>query len=465
MRAKHLNLDKYRSAYLIGIGGAGMSALAQCLQHYGLEISGSDLKASTTTERLSASGIKIFIGQNEVHYCASDLIIYSSAIHPEHIELRTARDQSLAVFHRAEVLSHLFNRAKTSIAVAGTHGKTTTSSMIAYLLDKLGQNPTALIGGDMLNYGSNSLLGSHDLFVSEVDESDRSHELYHPHYGVITNLEEDHMDQYKNLADIRSSFERYVDNFHTPGLIVYSEHDPVLMDIVPQSGKPCLSIGFSDSADFAAKNVQLHPAGSTFELYECGLYAGQVTLSVPGIHNISNAMGALAVLSQIGADLDAAMKLIRGFAGAKRRLEVKWHSSDIWVIDDYAHHPTEVTASIRALKSYGHRVTVIFQPHRYSRTAYFSREFGKSLSESDEVILTDIYSAGEKNKDNTDIETILTALQDAGHTQVSRTRKNDIIEYLLQKEDLHGVVAFIGAGDIGEIASEFANRIKSHVTA
>ncbi len=454
-----------RKAYFIGIGGVGMSALARVLKHRGLEVVGSDSKESRTTRELTASGIPVFIGQQQIEFGNSDLVIYSSAIHPEHLELKTARARGLKVHHRAEILSSLFNQAKTSVAITGTHGKTTTTSMISFVLSELGKSPTCLVGGNVLNLGTNTLLGNQELWVSEVDESDQSHELYAPSYTVLTNLEEDHLDHYRDLEDIHSSFARFLANARNPGLIVYSEEDPALRRLVISSGKPHLSFGFSSSADFSAQNIERSFFGSEFDLYETGVYAARMSLSVPGLHNIANALAAIAILMQLGLAPEEIREPLSRFRGAGRRLEIKWESADLVVIDDYAHHPTEVQASLKALNGTGRHVTAIFQPHRFSRTQHFFKQFGRAFEAADEVILTDIYSAGEKNTENIGVDLIYRQVVESGHPSVQIVAKEKIIDHLLNRSQLNGIVAFLGAGDIGEIADEFANRFKSLATA
>ncbi len=453
-----------RHAYFIGIGGVGMSALARVLKYRGLQVSGSDSRPGATVQELKRDGLQVHIGQTVPALSDADLVIYSSAIHASHIELEAARKAGIRIHHRAEILSSLLNLAKTSIAVTGTHGKTTTSSMISLALSELGKNPTCLVGGEVLNLGTNTVPGNPDLWVSEVDESDKSHELYAPNYAVMTNLEEDHMDNYRDFEELKDSFRRYFSNLRNPGLLVYCEDDPVLKSLVLESAKPRLSFGLSEQADFSAQNIKLTDFGSEFDLYETGFFAGRIRLSVPGFHNITNALGVIAVLSQLGIDpLETAGVLAR-FRGARRRLEVKWDSDGLMVIDDYAHHPTEVRASIRALRSMGRRLTVIFQPHRYSRTRYFFKAFGRAFDEADEIILTDIYGAGETNCENISVNAIYEEILAAGHPKVQVLGKQTILKYLASRPEAGGVIAFLGAGDIGELADEFTNRFKN-VTA
>ena len=486
-------LENSRRVYFIGIGGVGMSALARVLKHRGLEVSGSDSCESRTTRELAGAGIPVYIGQNQIAFGDSDLIIYSSAIRADHMELKAAREAARKVHHRAEILSSLFNQAKTSVAVTGTHGKTTTSSMISFILSDLGRNPTCLVGGEVLNLGTNTLLGNPDLWVSEVDESDRSHEFYAPNYAVLTNLEEDHLDNYKDLEDLKRSFEKFLANTRNPGLIIYSEDDAVLRELVEASGRPHAGFGFSPSADFSAQNIELRAAlipgcshrgsvdsrfsaearipggrgnddfsfGSEFDLYEAGFFVKRLRLFVPGQHNIANALGSIVLLSSLGIDFESLAGPLSRFRGARRRLEIKYRSAELTVIDDYAHHPTEVRASVGALRSLGKPVTVIFQPHRFSRTLHFFKDFGRAFQEADEVILTDIYGAGELNPDNISVRCIYEEVLKSGHRAVRIVPKKEIIPYLFSRPKSEEVIAFIGAGDIGELADEFADRFKT----
>ncbi|MBI3317199.1 MAG: UDP-N-acetylmuramate--L-alanine ligase [Candidatus Omnitrophica bacterium] len=450
-----------RRVYLIGIGGAGMSALARILKHRGIEVAGSDRVENRVTRELAASGITVHLGQNETHFQSGDLVIYSSAIKKEHLELKAAVEAHMKVCHRAEILASLFNRSSTSIAVTGTHGKTTTTSMIAFVLSELGKNPTCMVGGDLLNLGTNTLCGDPQLWVAEVDESDQTHELFAPHYGIVTNLEEDHMEHYGDLEALKASFTTFISHFRNPGLVIYSSEDQALQELVRQSAKPALSFGWNEAADFSARAVEQTAYTSKFELWEAGLFVTDVRLSVPGRHNIANALAAFALLFQLGLEASEIVPVLERFRGARRRLEIKWSSPQISVIDDYAHHPTEVKASLEALRSLGEPLTVIFQPHRYSRTLHLYREFGHAFDAADQVILTEIYSAGEANPGNVDVNLIYRQVRESGFKDVQMMEKDKIISNLLSRTNLRGVVAFLGAGDIGEIADEFANCVKN----
>ena len=459
-------LDSQKHAYFIGIGGVGMSAVARVLRHLGLSVTGSDSKRGKMTESLESEGIHVFVGQTEAHLSGADFVVYSSAIPRDHLEMKLARELGIPIYHRAEVLAALFNRAETSIAVTGTHGKTTTTSMISYVLACLGKNPTCLVGGDVINFKTNTLLGKNRYWVGEADESDRSHELYSPNYAVLTNLEQDHVENYPRFSDLEESFERFLARTVYPGAVIYYHGDEALRRLVERSGCPRVSFGLTAESDFSAANIQYHDFGSTFEVLENGFYTGTLELTVPGQHNVLNALAAIALLAQLGISLDEMRAPLAAFRGARRRLEVKFSSADLIVVDDYAHHPTEIRAAIDALKKIGKRLTVVFQPHRFTRTRYFFKEFGEVLSSADDLILTEVYSAGEANPEGTGVDLIYQQILGTGHQAVRVLDKMQVSDYLSHRKDSQpSVVAFLGAGDIGEVADEFASRFKSISTA
>lgn len=466
MKIVHDNLIRdSRSAYLIGIGGSGMSGLARILKHLGLLVSGSDYKETRVTQSLRRSGIPVHIGQTTVGFGDADLIIYSSAIGKDHLELKEARRLGRKVHHRAEVLASLLNHAETSIGVLGTHGKTTTAAMVSHVLSQIGVNPTCFVGSDMLNYDTNIVAGGRDYWVSEVDESDSSHEFYAPHYSIITNLEPEHLDHYGTWENLTDSFRRFLEQVQDPGLVSYFGDDPTLNMLVRESGRPYVNFGFSEECVYSAQNICLHAFGSEFDLFESGLYSAHMKLSVPGRHNIANALATLSVLLHLGFDLDLVRDALATFKGTRRRMELKGQTSQYLVLDDYAHHPTEVKAVLRALHEAGKYVRVIFQPHRYSRTKNLYREFAHAFDDAEEVVLTDIYSAGEANPDGVNIELVHQEVLKTGHKHVSVVHKEQILPYLAEHPLKDGVMIFMGAGDIGEIASEFVNHLDTCASA
>ncbi len=457
-------LDQHHHIFFIGIGGVGMSALALYLKSQGFEVSGSDAKESGYTTRLRAAGIKVFLGHQAGRMSQVDLVVYSSAIKSDHVEYREAALSGISICHRSEILAAIMNRMETVIAVSGTHGKTTTSSMISYVLKQAGKKPTSLIGGDLMNEKSNVLIGDNAFCVAEVDESDGTHERYAPHYAVVTNLEEDHMDFYKSLADIGTSFGRFLGNLKDPGVLIYSSESPLLRQIVHEGKIPAISFGFDAGADFSADNIVMEPFGSSFDLVEAGLYSTPVQLGVPGRHNVANALACLAMVTQIGIDPAEAAAILKSFRGARRRLEIKGGSREEGlVVDDYAHHPTEILAGVRALNGMGCGLTVVFQPHRFSRTRHFFREIAQSLTEAEEVILTEVYAAGEKETGG-ESRLIFDELKRRGHRKVVLLAKDEIVPFLEHKDKKRRVFGFLGAGDIGEVADAFASRLQNFAT-
>lgn len=450
-----------KTVYLVGIGGAGMSGLARILKANQFDVSGSDLKATPMVEHLCAEGIPVHVGQQKCGFEKVDLLIYSTAISPNHIEMKYARENGIRTCHRAEALAAVFNQAETSIAITGTHGKTTTSAMMSFLMAKLGKAPTSFVGSEMLNFGTNILSGENNYFVAEVDESDRTHELFSPNYAIITNLEMDHHESYETMEALGDSFRRFLKRFHFPGLAVHCGDDVFLHDVVKSSGKPSLSYGLLATNDFSARNVEHHAFGSEFDWYEGDFFLTRIRMAIPGVHNIYNAMGALIVCLQLGFDLDLLKDAIGEFRGTRRRLEKKFENASVTVVDDYAHHPTEITASLRALQSSGRNVVTVFQPHRYSRVRHLFREFADALGEAQEVLLTDIYSAGELNPDNVSIEMIYEEARKHGVSRITMVKKKDLIPTLLQRRVSNEVIAFLGAGDIGEVADEFITSYRS----
>lgn len=448
-----------RSAYLIGIGGSGMSGLARILKHLGLLVSGSDYKETAVTQSLRRAGIAVQIGQKTVGFGDAELIIYSTAIGRDHLELREARQLGRKVYHRAEMLASLLNHAETSIGILGTHGKTTTSAMVSHVLSQAGANPTCFVGSDMLNYDTNIVAGSCDYWVSEVDESDSSHELYAPHYSIITNLEPEHLDHYGTWGNLTDSFRRYLGQVQNPGLVSYFGDDPTLHMLVRESGRPYVNFGFSEACVYSAQNICFNAFGSEFDLFEAGFYSARMSLSVPGRHNIANALATVSILLHLGFELGRVRDALATFMGTRRRMELKGQTPQFLVLDDYAHHPTEVRAVLRALREAGKYVRVIFQPHRYSRTKNLYREFAHAFDDAEEVVLTDIYSAGEASLEGVSVDLVYQEVLRAGHKHVVVVPKERILSYLAENPLKDGVMIFMGAGDIGEIASEFVNHL------
>ena len=459
---KELNylVARGKKVFLIGIGGVGMSALARILAAHGLGVSGSDAKKGRTVAKLEADGIQVVVGHNASLIDRSDFVIYSSAIsktNPDFVKAETLR---IPIYHRAEVLSFLMNRV-ISIAITGAHGKTTSAAFISFLMTQAGLKPSCLVGGEILNYGSNTLIGDPNLFVAEVDESDRSQLHFSPDFALITNLDAEHLDVYEDIADIKSSFRRFVDQVKTTGKVVYCLDDPNLKEVMIEAPSGAVSYGFAVHSDFYAKDIVLEGFASKYLLMERGEKIDEVSLTIPGAHNVLNALGVIALLRSFGLRYDQFLKFMSEFRGAGRRLEVKLNRQDLLVIDDYAHHPTEVNTTLRAIRSLGKKTTAIFQPHRFSRTLHLAGEFSQAFRCADRVILTDIYGAGEENPNQVNVSLIYDAVKKGGHPDVWIVGRNEIIDFLMTHHDGEEAVAFLGAGDIGEIADEFASRFEN----
>lgn len=445
--------------HFIGVAGIGMSALAKALQASGYRISGSDIKEGVMVQELRRRGIDVFVGHHEGHVQGAEMVVYSSAIHPDNPELVYARLHGIPTAHRAELLAHFMNQGQ-SIAILGTHGKTTTTSLVSHLLTRLGLHPTCFVGGEMTDCGDNVLLGERNWTVGEVDESDGTHLFFSPSHVILTNLEEDHLDHYSGLADIKARFRKFLENLRPESTVVCSADCPNLQEVVSGIGQRVVTYGLPASSDFSASEIEFRELSSQYQLMHCGVKVGTVHLSIPGEHNVRNSLGVIALLSGLGFSLDAILTYLPECQAPRRRLELKWNRPGLMVIDDYAHHPTEVQASLSALKPLGRRVTCIFQPHRYSRTHSLGHTFAHSFAHADRLILTEIYGAGETNTAGVDSGLIYEAVSRAGHPSILRIPKDQVIDYLLSHLSSNEVVAFLGAGDITEVADRFVEGLK-----
>ncbi len=454
-------IEGSKRVFLIGIGGVGMSGLARVLAAYGLEVSGSDAKQGRTTTRLVAEGIQVVSGHGTALVDRADLVIYSSAILKTNPDFIKAQNLGIPIYHRAEVLSFLMNRV-ISIAITGAHGKTTSSAFISFLMTQAGLRPSCLVGGEILNYGSNAIIGDPNLFVAEVDESDRSQLHFSPDFALITNLDSEHLDVYQDITDIKNSFRRFVEQVKTAGRVVYCLDDAHLKEIMSEAPTgAAVSYGIVNHGDFYAKDIVLEGFASKYTLVERGEKINEVCLSIPGVHNILNSLGVVALLRSFGLRYEQFLKFMNDFKGAGRRLEVKLNRRDLLVIDDYAHHPTEVNATLRAIRGLGKKTTAVFQPHRFSRTLHLANEFSQAFHSADRVILTDIYGAGEDNPNQVDVHLIYEVVKKGGHPDVRVVRRSEIIDFLMAHREGDEAIAFLGAGDIGEIADEFASRFEN----
>jgi UDP-N-acetylmuramate--alanine ligase len=439
--------------HMIGIGGAGMSGVAEVLKNRDHTVTGSDLKESPYTRRLREAGIPVFIGHAAHQVGDADQVVISTAIPKTNPELLEARRRSIPVIPRAVALASILEGSR-SIAVAGTHGKTTTTSMTAYVLKALGEDPTALVGGELNDIGSNVAFGRADLVVAEADESDRSLLQLHPQVAVVTNVEFDHPDFYASLDDVVETFSRFVASLPADGHLVICADDPSCPHLVAEAPCPATTYGLSAanlSADILTPN--------SYILWEDGQERGTVELGVYGRHNVLNSLAAAGVARWLGHDAYRAARSLKDFAGVRRRFQLKGERSAVRVVDDYAHHPTELSATLdvaRATMPPGGRVIAVFQPHRYSRTRKLYREFGEAFAAADAVLVTEVYGAGEMPQPGVNGKLIVDAIcETQGAPEVYYIPQQDDIPRVLREVSEGGdVVLTLGAGDISRAGEE-----------
>ena len=463
-----------RSLHFIGIGGVGMSGIARVAHDQGFAVSGSDLRESRYTKQLAEAGITVHIGQDASHVPAGDpIVVVSTAILDNNPELAEAHRRGLTVRHRAEALAALGAGLKT-LAVAGTHGKTTTSSMLASTLDAMGLDPTFLVGGIVRAYGSNAHSGRGDLYVVEADESDKSFTFLDPYAVIVTNVEADHLDHYDDLAEIYGKFREFIASVPAEGVVVACGDDERLVELAREAAvAPVVTYGFAPGCDVRVTACEPHGAGSTFSLE---LPDGRVVSSAikqnPGAHNVQNGAGVLALVDALGLDVDQAAEALRGFAGVRRRFDVVGEERGVTVVDDYAHHPTEIAATIEAAKALDfQRVHVLFQPHRYSRAGLFTDvlkdEFGAAFDQADTVTFMDVYPAGETPIPGINGKTFLNVVLDhAGHPEAHYVpRRIDVVPHLAALAQPGDLVITMGAGDVTSIGPVLVDELSQGARA
>ena len=454
-------LTGIKKVHFIGIGGAGMSALAKILVEKGYEVSGSDMKESTMTGILRDLGAKIFIGHKAENVVGAEAIVVSSAIREENPEVVEANRLGLKRLHRSDVNAFLINNCK-GIAVAGAHGKTTTTSMIGVSLDYEGVSPSIIIGGEVDYLGSNAKLGTSDYLVSEADESDGTFLKYHPYIGIVTNIENDHMDHYGTMENIIKAFRQFLNQVRDDGWAVVCSDNDHIRDILPEVQCKVITYGMNQSADYMAANVQTTASETTFEVVHKGEKLGQVRLNVPGMHNVLNAMACVVTGITLGLSVDQMAEGLTVFNGAKRRFQTKGKVNDIWVVDDYAHHPTEIATTIKAARqTQPKRLVCAFQPHRYSRTQLLQKEYGSCFAGADLLVLTDVYSAGEDPIPGVDGELLVQEVaRQTGQNTVYIKDKKEIAQYLKSIAQPGDLIMTMGAGDIVKCGEELVELLK-----
>ncbi len=461
-----VTLRNFQRIHLVGIGGSGMSGIAEVLLSSGYAVSGSDLKVTSTTERLHTLGAIIHEGHQAENVHGAHVVVVSSAVAADNVEIVEAHRLKIPVIPRAEMLAELM-RLKYGIAVAGAHGKTTTTSMVASVLAAAGLDPTFVVGGRVNHAGANARVGQGEYMVVEADESDRSFLLLAPVIAVVTTIDREHIGQYASLEEIQETFLQFINRVPFDGTVVLCVDDPNVQAILPRVNRPVVTYGTSSQADLIIADVKLNGLSSEFGLKYHGDDLGVFHLPAPpGIHNVRNAAAAAAVGLVLNVPADLIREGLASFSGVARRFEIKGKFSGVTLIDDYGHHPAEIRATLEAARGCGFkRLLVLFQPHRYSRTQNLWEEFQSSFNQADIVVITDIYAAGEPPIEGITGERLSEAISAAGHKNVvfSSTLQGGI-EFMLRESRSGDAVMTIGAGSVGRVTEELAMLLDARVS-
>jgi UDP-N-acetylmuramate--alanine ligase len=452
---------KIQSIHFVGIGGIGMSGIAEVLLNQGYRVSGSDLKKSKVTERLASLGAQVLEGHHPANLGQADVVVTSSAVKPDNPEVMEAQRRQIPIIPRAEMLAELM-RSKYGITVAGTHGKTTTTSMIATVLGTAGMDPTVVVGGRLNSLGSNARMGTGDFMVVEADESDRSFLMLSPTLAVVTNIDEDHMESYKGMEDLKNCFIQFVNKVPFYGAVILCLDEGNIQSIIPCLKRRIISYGFSGQSDLQVLNESPQGVGSRFELRFRGSGLGEFHLNIPGRHNVLNASAAAAVGLDLEIPVDTIREALTHFSGADRRFQVKGKKRGITMVDDYGHHPTEVRATLEAARRVEHeRLIVIFQPHRFSRTRYCFEDFARAFHQADVLVLSDIYAAGEEPLPGVTSARLVEKIQSYGHKNARHVPLLADIPLLLAPELLPGdLVLTMGAGNVWTVGEELLKMLE-----
>ncbi|MEZ5345118.1 MAG: UDP-N-acetylmuramate--L-alanine ligase [Pyrinomonadaceae bacterium] len=454
-----------KNIHFIGIGGIGMSGIAEVLCNLGFVVTGSDLNKSKNTNRLETLfGIKVFEGHAAENVGDAQVVVYSSAVKEDNPEVMAAKERKIPIIPRAEMLAELMTLKPYSVAVSGSHGKTSTTSMVATVLGHAGVDPTTVVGGVVETLGSNAKLGSSEWFVTEADESDRSFLMLYPTIAVVTNIDREHMESYKGMEDVTQCFTDFANKVPFYGAAIICLDDPNVQSIVPHIKRRIVTYGFSKQADISAHDISLTADfGTSFTVLKGDKALGGIVMPVPGKHNVYNALAAIAVALELEIPFDMIAEAFTTFKNANRRFQFKGEVNDIKVVDDYGHHPTEILATLAAAKNSasGRRIVVVFQPHRYSRTNDLMEDFATSFNNADVVYLLDIYPASEKPIEGITAEVLTGKIKDFGHKSVSYiggvdTAAREVVKFL-QPNDL---VITLGAGSITNLSDEILRLLK-----
>lgn len=443
-------MKKYTAFHFIGVGGIGMSAIARMMARKGLAVSGSDVEENYMTRALRQEGIAVIVGHHAKNVGGAQCVIYSSSIRPDNPEMQEARRRGLAVHHRSEALAFL-SQGQWTAAVAGTHGKTTTTAMLGRILQEDGRSPAVVVGAKVPELGGNAVLGSGRMMVLEADESDSSFLAYEPDSIIVTNIDRDHLDHFVDLEEIYRTFLAFTKRLKPAGKWFGCTECPQTRRLLAEAGG--IGYGFGGDAAYIAADTEIGPGGSRYTVWARGRVLGDVRLGVPGIHNVLNSLAAAAVALEAGCSWEAVTRALGGFRGASRRFDVKVRRDGYMLVDDYAHHPAEIRMTLSAARSYGpQKITAVFQPHRYSRTQALADEFATAFHDADEVIITDVYAASESPIPGVSGELLARQIRSEHGGTVRYVERGRLLEELRKPSLRTGMVLCMGAGDIGRLS-------------
>ena len=459
---------KIERIHFVGIGGVGMSGIAEVLKNLGYDVKGSDVKESETTRRLSGLGISVSIGHKAEHIKDAHVVVISSAVSPDNPVVISAKEKSIPVIPRAEMLAELA-RLKYGVLIAGAHGKTTVTSLVASVLASGGLDPTVVIGGKLKGIGSNAKLGEGEFLVAEADESDGSFLRLAPTIAVVTNIDREHMDFFKDIYEVKRAFLLFANKVPFYGLSILCGDDKYIKELLPEVRRRFFTYGLSEGLNLVARNISSDGLKSAFEAVLGGESLGMFEAPLVGAHNVCNCLAAIAVAVELEINMKSVKKALADFSGVQRRFELKGIVSGITVIDDYGHHPTEIKATLRAAKGALNqragnekgRLIVLFQPHRYSRTRDLLGEFSDAFIDADRVVLMDIYAAGETPINGVNSEVLLKGIKEAGKDAEYIKERADAVKYLAESLKSGDMLLTLGAGDVWKIGEELIKRLKN----
>ena len=452
---------RYQHIHFVGIGGVGMSGIAEVLVNLGYRVTGSDVRRSETIERLERLGAKVAIGHEPANVEHAHVVVYSSAVARDNVEVHVARQRGLPVIPRAEMLAELM-RLKYGIAIAGTHGKTTTTSMVGAVLGAAGLDPTVVVGGRVHGLGANARLGQGEFLVAEADESDGSFLKLSPTIAVVTTVDGEHLDHYADVDAIRGAFEVFVNKVPFYGAAVLCLDQPEIQRMIPAVDKRVITYGLESGADVTARRLSFSGLRSHFEVVQRGRVLGPASLQVPGGHNVLNALAAVAVSLDLEVPFESIQRALAGFTGVQRRFQVRGEARGVLVVDDYGHHPAEIRATLAAAKAgFDRRVLTVFQPHRYTRTQHLRQEFLTAFYQSDVLLVMDIYPAGEAPIPGVHARDLAEGIAAHGHREVHYMDgdRQGILDFLCEDTRPGDLVLTLGAGDVGQLGADLLARL------